>query len=338
MDRLRFVFKRGHPNWRMVCKAIGAEFIQIKEPNNNFALRKFFFKLQLPLTVVSALLKFFFVKKHNKSVYILSGIQPVFLPIFMRILKREKNKIIVIVNDASFDMKNRKGLIKSFYEKLIFPQLDGAIAISPLVADMTRKYVKKVKYVMDPIWRGHAYFAKNNPDFNSNDFLHTGKYQKIKGIDLTAETMRIVNEELNTRFFVLGDGMKENFQKEELYDISFICPGYTDPMKYMDKVKFYVQIARLEAGGTAVLEAMAAGIIPFVNKTVGHRNIVAKIDKKLVVSSEPETAAKQIIEFVKKTPKQKIAALSKKCREITKKNDLKPIVNDFRLALAEMTK
>jgi len=207
-----------------------------------------------------------------------------------------------------------------------------------MIVEMTKKYIRNVKYVMDPIWRGHAYFSSNRPNFSSNDFVHTGKFQMIKGIDLTAKTMKIVNNDLSSKFFILGDDMKKGLQSMKLYDETFICPGYKDPKEYFKKVKFYIQIARLEAGGTAVLEAMAAGVIPFVNETVGHSNIVAKVDKKLVVSSDPKKAAHQIIDFIKKTPRNKIIHLSKKCKEITKSNDLKNIIKKFDEALRELVK
>jgi len=116
MKGLRFVFKKGHPNWRNVCKALGADFIQIKDPTNNLKLRKYFYRFQLPITIVSSLVSCFFTKKEDGTTYILSGIQPIFFPIFMRKIKKEKNKIIVIANDASFYLENKSASTRNFYK------------------------------------------------------------------------------------------------------------------------------------------------------------------------------------------------------------------------------
>ncbi len=337
MKKIRFVFKRGHPNWRTVCRALGAEFIQIKDPNNNPILQRCFHYLELPITITSSFFQSFLLKKTNGTIYLTTGIQPVFLPLFMRKFKKENNKIIVIANDASFYLQNKNKLLRPLYKKL-FTEIDGVIAISPMIKNMAQQYVKRVAYIMDPLWRGHKYFSHTMPDFTTNNLIHVGDFFTIKGTDLTAKVAKRITKALHSKCYFLGRRIKENLEKRGIRDPAFVFPGYQDPLTYFPKVKFYIQIARLEAGGTAVLEAMAAGIVPFVNERVGHSNIVAKIDKDLIVSSNPEVAAQQIIKFVKKTPERKIKQLSQKCRNITRRNDPPYIIEDFKKALKDIIK
>lgn len=309
-----FLFNTGHPNWRKVCKA------------NNFKFKQIVSSGLISSILKSFLLALFEEKQH--SLYVCAGVRPVFYPMFKRLFG-EKNEIFVIANDASFYFKERSRLIESFYDTFVFKQIDGVVAISPLVETMANKYGIPTTYLPDPIWRGHNYFNKNRVDKTSLDFIHVGKPLLIKGMDLTAKTMSLVNVELNTQSYVLGEGIKEFLSSLGLYHHSFICPGYKDPMLYFNRVRFYIQIARLEAGGTAVLEAMAAGIIPFVNDAVGHSNIVSKVDKRLIVSSDPNLASQQIIRFIRKTPNHELTKISEKCKQITKQNNLSMISKRF---------
>lgn len=331
---LKFVFRKGHPCWRAVLNKLGAEFIQIKGPDTNLKIRAIFYKFQVPITITSSFLKALFTNRNDSNRYIISGIQPIWFPLFMKWIKREKNRIILIANDASFNIDNKSFLSRKMH-KFFFNKLDGIIAISPMIVAMTKKHVNcPVKYVIDPIWRGYAYFNINKPDFEHNNFIHVGKFQLIKGIDITGKVLDILmKQNSNINSFILGDDMKKGFAKLGVKNKNFVFPGYVDPMRYFNKSKYYIQTGRLEAGGTAVLEAMAAGLVPFVTTTVGHSNIVQEVDRRLVIDSlKPKVIAKKIAQFMNNVTDAELKRISAKCKKITEQNDLDKITKRFEKA------
>jgi len=332
------VLRKGHATYRGICKELGAELICIRGPDTNFSLRPYFYRFQIPIAIVYSFFNILFYRKKNGVLYLCAGPQTIWFALFMRWFRRERNKIIMLVADATFDFEHSSWLAKK-YVLWISKRVIGIIAASPLIADMAKKQVNcPVDYYVDTNVRGYRYFASLTPDFESKNFIHVGKFQMVKGIDITAKAMGRVCSAIDNKFYILGLDMESGLKKMGLSNSHFVYPGYTDPINFLGKSAFYIQIARLEASGTSVVEAMAAGVIPFVNDRVGHYVLVRKVSPSLVVDSNPDKAAKFIIDFVRSTPLSRLKALSAKCRAVARTRELPVVAGEVRAIIKKMVK
>ena len=334
--KIRYVsFRGGHPTSQAIAKSLGAEFVTIKTTKKNLKLI-FTFRTQLLFAILHMFFKTCLIKRIDGAIYLCEGIPNIIFPLLMRKIKNEKNKIIMRANDESFAPTNKTNSAKKFYGYL-YKNINGVIAISTLVANDARKYVKcPIKISHTFLWRDYSELSKICPDFNKKNFVFVGEYRPHKGIDILAKVMKKVLDSTKSRIFFVGDGIKEGLTKKDLGDNLFEYVGHQNPTEYFKKSQFYVQTARYEAGGASIIEAMAAGLIPFVNEKTGNKDLVKEVDEQLILKQGNE--AEQIINFLKKQDVEKLKMLSKKSKLIAHKNDLKHGTDNFKKAFYSIIK
>jgi glycosyltransferase involved in cell wall biosynthesis len=99
-----------------------------------------------------------------------------------------------------------------------------------------------------------------------------------------------------------------------------------------DVASVYVTAARFEPSGTAVIEAMAQGLVPIVTEGVGYKNFVKNVDPRLVVTREEDAIdiANKLI-----TNKNLWAKLSLKCKDEVRQLSYKNSVKTFKSNLKD---
>jgi glycosyltransferase involved in cell wall biosynthesis len=337
--KVRYISLRGgHPTSQLSAKAVNAESITIKTTKENF---KFIitFRTQLLFAIISMFFKALFTKKQNETAYLCEGIPNVIFPLFMRMFKHEKNYIIIRANDESFDLRHKSVSAKRFY-KALYKHINGIVAISTLVADDARKHVHcPIKISHTFLWRDYAAFKKIQPDFRQKNFIFIGEYRAHKGVDILAKAMKRVLAETHSKMYLVGPGIEEGLEKEGLLDERFICVGYKTPADYFNRVQFNAHTARYEAGGAAIIECMAAGIIPFVSEFTGNKDLVKQVSSGLVLRSmEPDKISSQILSFLNSHSIKELEILSKKAKIVAFKNDMKHGTDNFKKAFAGIIK
>ena len=324
-------FYGGHPNSHKIAEHLGAVKDEIPSTKRNLVIFGKTLPTQWLYSVWTSLWKAITTKRKNGLIYFCEGTGPILFPILMRKLKHEENIIISRINDEAFNFSEKSKLSRK-YHNFLFRHLNGVIGCTSMVADDGKKIVKcPVYYAIYTTWRDYSYFAHVKPDFKHKNFAFVGEYREHKGIDILAESMKLLKKKgISVKTYLIGDKIRENLEQRNLSDSSFIYTGKSDPRDYFPKCAFYIHTARYEAGPTTVMEAMAAGLIPFVSMKTGVRDIVRRINPSLVIDSlDPKIISEHIAKFIKTKSESDLLEISKKCKAYVRKNNLKACVNDY---------
>jgi len=85
--------------------------------------------------------------------------------------------------------------------------------------------------------------------------------------------------------------------------------------KLLSECSVYVHPARFDSFSLAVVEAMAAGLIPVVTKMTGSKDLVEQVDPSLVVPLDVDAISARIIEVLSMDVGEK-EALSRKAKKV----------------------
>jgi len=288
------------------------------------------------LKYLSVLKAFFFSFKMPKyDIYLIDGDISLFIAVVKKIFLREKCKIIVRVNNALF---SRYGLsrYKIVLAKFLTRRIDGVISVSPLIDEDVKKSGIPSRIVYS--FLKDTSFFKIKPDFENENILGIGTTVNMRtGTDILVDAFKLAKQKDENigKLFVLGHKfvIKNLIEKNENEDIEFT--GYRNPKDYMKKCSVFVHPARFEPGPNTVIEAMAAGLVPIVSNKTGHKYIVEKIDRKLVVNSlNPADYAYTILYLLK--DKKELEKLSTKCKDIAKEYTKEKQTEKFRTAFFDL--
>lgn len=122
-----------------------------------------------------------------------------------------------------------------------------------------------------------------------------------KGIDIFFDTLLRVKSRLpNVRALVVGEWTHE--AQQQLYrqfpgaPVEFLGRR-SDIETLLGEAGLYLHLARGEAWGVAILEAMAAGIPAIVSEWTGAAEVVAQVWKEGVVPLSPTEAAERVLSY-----------------------------------------
>ena len=124
--------------------------------------------------------------------------------------------------------------------------------------------------------------------------MFVGLVGEEKGVDKIIDCFKIVQKDFSqSRLIIVGNGSKKKlYESMKIKNVEFA--GYQkDPRNFLLQGSIYINLARIEPAGIAVIEAMCAGLVPIITENVGFKEVVMKVSGDLIVSS-PQAAAKQI--------------------------------------------
>jgi glycosyltransferase involved in cell wall biosynthesis len=285
-----------NPLWKRMMRAFFTCFAYFKIPKDTDAIF-----VEEGLGILPAYL-FLKLRKNKKGVVLLSGPLPYYL------------------NDPSSGIfyKFRKSIWK------VINRFEGVIVKSPITYDLINVPDENKKIVYSYVDNEKLFKIKSH----KNNLISLGKIAEIKGINKMLNVFKEVRKEFpKTKYYVLGKGELPEKPK------GLEKVGYTKEIeKYFEKSSIMLHLSRADAFPLAVLEAMAAGVVPIVSDKVGTKDIIKKIDSSLIVDVEDEKQAEEKIKELLRN-KRKLNRLSKRCREeaskLTKEKQIKKFQKAF---------
>ncbi len=146
---------------------------------------------------------------------------------------------------------------------------------------------------------------RGKPDLESKRILCIGSRDVYcKGIDLLVEAFEKAKRRIpGLKLTVLGDYDKNSISSD---DPAIKFPGYmADTSKFIKDAALYVHLGRGEAFGISIMEAMFAGLPVIVSDATGAKELVLKVDRKMVVPLNASKAADAIVRYFSLNAKER---------------------------------
>jgi len=245
-----------------------------------------------------------------------------------------KKKLILSTHGGIFHTKDYI-LLKKFYfyclEKFILKGIDKIIACSKNDYKLFSKINSNIKLIKNGIDCGHFSKVKRKP--KKNTFIYIGRISENKRIDNLIKTFYFIKKKANFKLFVIGkdwQGLRNDLEKlvkEKKIEKNIIFTGKVDNqnlLKYLSKAEFFVSASEYEGFGISVLEAMAMGLVPVVNKIEAFRNFIEN-DKNgfLIDYSKPKKASESILNIISD---KNLLKISKNAQKTAKEYDWKMVI------------
>jgi glycosyltransferase involved in cell wall biosynthesis len=292
-----------------------------------------------------------FPRRGSYDVFLTDGLQ--FPPLLMRRLGllRRGQRVVALVADETFAFL-RAGLFRARAARGLLwalHQYDAVICLARFESELVKSFVRGDRPVVltarsglqaerlpallatRPVLDGRSIvFVGHGPD---------GRRGWYKGLDLLLEAVAAAGTDV--RLLVVGRWDAE--YRRRLLErvpavashVEFVGP-VDDPTPHLAAAALYVHLARGEAFGVSVLEAMAAGLPALVSDWTGAREAVEQVDPRLVVSLDPGEAAERIRWYLGLPPADR-RALSARSREVaagyTEERARATFVEEFRRLL-----
>ena len=356
LDRCKvaYITSRGGtvPIRKLYMDSVGADYQFVDHKLRWHDVHTFAWKKYLSWIVCAAT----FPGRDNYDIFISSGQH--YMPIlmkWMRLLGKEQKVVCYQGNETLFFLKSGK------YSKLTtkalrwqLRQYDAHICLSKLQAQLLREVVGN-DIVYYCIFNGveedkFARFKVIEPNLNRFNILFIGNLYVgwrlwYKGIDILLSVFqKLKNEFPEAHLTIVGqvtkpimNNLQQTYSVELLNSVHFA--GKVDNLgPYIAQSAIYLHLARGEAFGSAVIEAMAGGLIPIVSEWTGAKEVVEKINKNLVVSLDVEEAY-QKIRYIWELPYKEKEKISKACRAlILKEYTIKKAINRFQEVINDIWK
>ena len=138
---------------------------------------------------------------------------------------------------------------------------------------------------------------KKLPDLNSHKILTIGSISAYyKGIDIVYEAFKMIKKDFpDAELFIVGR-MPDLSNYVDCNDKGVHCLGYVENLKEVIKNSaLYVHIGRGDTFPVSCIEAMLGGLPAIVSEWTGTKEIVNKIDNRLIIELNPKELANKII-------------------------------------------
>ena len=255
-------------------------------------------------------------------------------PILMKKLGLIKKRQKLIVHMGShtlyFMYSNWFTGLNAYLQRFMLKNYDAVICEGKMAEELVTKILKEeapktyYTFLGPPAERAQT-LLKIEPDLYGNNILlisngPVGFRKYYKGLDLMIKAFnRVAKSNNSLKFFIIGDWDKEVVEEcTKLMDDDnkerLIFTGrVNDIEKYIESSSLYLHCSRGDAFPTSSIEAMTAGLVPIVSEWTGTKQIVEKIDKRLVVKLDESEIAERILWYFDLDHETK-ASLSEKSR------------------------
>ncbi|MCL5238915.1 MAG: glycosyltransferase family 4 protein [Candidatus Marsarchaeota archaeon] len=313
--RTLFLYYNPHPSHAAMAESVGAKFYPAPRLNSdvNGVVEILKGAVQIIISVLNM------PKDYDvylcESTYIIPGIA--------RKLGFLKNAKIVNIFASPLLYYLKTGRMKGSNRWLAMHtmnEIDGAVCIGKMEQGLLADIAPGLKsVVVYPFIEADIYrkLAKTKPSLGSHNVLTIGSGNAYyKGIDVEIAAFRRVRERFpDAKFYIVGKIEGEHLYKNEP-GIIFLG-RVRSIMPYIKQSSLYVQLGRGDTFPVSSLEAMLAGLPTIVSHWTGTREIVRKIDERMIVPLDPEEVARSINNYFKLNMKKK-SKYSKKARRESK--------------------
>jgi len=296
-----------------------------------------------------------FPQKEAYDVFLVEG--PHFSPVFMRwfrTLSTSQKIVCLLANETLYFLKaKRYPPMTRWFLRRILRGYDGLICIGAMEAELAQEIVGN---------RGtRIYVAFNGvpserieplrgvqPALESLRIVFIGSGGPVywrawyKGLDIMLRAFKLARERIpELHFTIVGEWSQQVIQKV-LEESGLACADSVTFIGRRDDIEgvlqgssLYLHCARGDAYGISVLEAMCAGVVPIVSEWTGTKEVVAQVDKRLVVPLQAEEIAKRILWYFEIGAEDR-KALSERCRDVVANYTEERAVQSFQEAFRKM--
>jgi 1,2-diacylglycerol 3-alpha-glucosyltransferase len=188
--------------------------------------------------------------------------------------------------------------------KMINRICDGFIQITPITEDLIKKHIK-TEIIFFPNFYINKYSEnerkqirnqiRNNLKISEKDYIVTfsGVFKKGKNVSHIIELSKMLEDQKNIKFLILGDGPEREIVKNNLKD-NIIWPGLVDDVeKYLYASDLYFFPSQKEMMPLALIEAISADL-----PIISYETEISKflLEKRFIAKNLLEVKEK-IIEF-----------------------------------------
>jgi len=312
--RTAFIYGRPgpHPLNRSFASGLAADFVPL-----DFLLRWYDVPTGRARKYLSWLLcAALFPRRRSYDVFLSDGIQ--FLPAIMKRLglvrRRQKVAALVAGETLFFLHAGRYTGASARAQRWAISQFDALFCLSELQTELARSFVKNGRPLLFTTRGGIASerippLLGNRPSLDGRTLIFVGDGPSewrgwYKGVDVLLETVdRLATTTAGVDLRMLGqwdaaylDGLFGRFPATRrvttVSEERLVGPA--GPSPHLAAAALYVHLGRGEAFGISVLEAMCAGLPALVSEWTGAREVVARVDPRLVVPAAAARAAQQI--------------------------------------------
>ncbi|MDO8428055.1 MAG: glycosyltransferase family 4 protein [Candidatus Diapherotrites archaeon] len=170
----------------------------------------------------------------------------------------------------------------------------------------------KIKIIPNPV--DIEKFQTRKQEKQPNTFLFVGRFSKNKRIDLLIQTFAEMQKQIkNAQLWIVGkdfDGIKtslvQQIRKFNLGTSVQILENINDSqlVEIYTKAEFFMSASEYEGFGVSVIEGMAAGCIPILNKISAFEDILENGKNGLLVDFTQKNSSQVIAEFTKQNHAQ----------------------------------
>ena len=271
------------------------------------------------LSYISTALK---LRRSDVEVMVIEGTTPTILMApFIKCCSRHKRSLVTLcADDALYRTfvggNSLKQMLSRFITRFSFNFVSGLVTVGDLTTRLAKEHLKplpiEVRYPPIAEVRINA-MAGLEPAPESHHMVLIGSGNAyVKGVDIATLCLDILHEQFpEAHLTILG-----------LPNIK-TCPGLDAPgpvadiRPYLSASSVLIHPGRGDAFPVVVVEAMLAGVVPFISEWTGALSIAQEVDPQLVVPLQAEAFAERIASFWSASPEHR-QALSDRCRQVSR--------------------
>lgn len=273
MNKKNIVFissGKPHPNSIVFANAVNADIYAIKKKQYDWILKSIYESIKL-----------WFKLPWWTKYYIIESTLSIIPILIRRYLFLENNKIIHRANAYEYDLlvKKRWSKLERIVSKYLLSKVSYCIAISKIIKKqiLTIFPKREIDIIYTTIYDNEYFSLTHMPE--NERFIFIGNYNKqydYKGIKTLIKYFQGFNKEYKKQLKLDIIWRDTSILKKYISDKNIKTHGFVNPKPFLQKAKFYIHNAEIEAGGTSVLEAMGMGIIPIITDTTWNKDILEK--------------------------------------------------------------
>ena len=179
------------------------------------------------------------------------------------------------------------------------------------ISDEIKKSVESFYGLMnvDCVFNGIVYedfYCQKRNETTNNSFVHIGRFGYQKNHDLLVDAFKLLIQKIpDLKLSLIGTG--ENFDgiasKIKEYGLSdnMLLLGILDRKsisRILAESKYFILTSRYEGNPISLLEAMAAGCIPFVTRVGGIPDIIQENYNGYFIGNTPEEISSKILSII----------------------------------------
>ncbi len=320
--KVGFLYDGPHPAHAAWAKSLNAEFISNALGSG------------LKIPTISRLLKTLTVLREipgNIAVLLCESGAEIFPGALWKIRNPDKT-LVLIVDDPKFFLLPKMNFIK---RKAYTWALSNYDMLLPTSSFMKRRIPSNLqdRCRVIPLYVEEHYRSSRRTNLNSKNVVFVGRVGREKGVDRIIRAFKILKKRFpDASLFVVGDGPLKRELVKQNKDIMWIGE-VKDPKEYLMKGSIYMNLARVEPFGIAILEAMHLGLVPIISQNIGVAEIIKNVSSDLIVDTEEEAA--EITRKLWESPDLH-RTYSDKCRYLAREFTKEKSINGFKEAVASL--